>query len=131
MNNPERFSAELDALTTKFVEDYTKFREGYGLLFGAIISTLEVAEQGLHSGLFEVYQIVETLERIAEGNPAKLYFPGGTTEKFRNEFNTAMKQLAKQLQKDYKILSGLTKHKRAAAGLYSIFISRDSAESSG
>ena len=44
-------------------------------------------------------ELVETLERIAEANPAKLYFPGGTTKKFHDEFKKLHEHYAEELVK--------------------------------
>jgi len=125
MKKPKEMDKALEQLTTAFVKDYNFFLAAYHKVFDLILQTMITAQADHYGGLKSFDEIVQKVDYIAQHNPHKLYF---SLDRFEREFKIAIKDLVKQLRRDYTNVKKLAVGKRYALGYISRFIRKRKSE---
>jgi hypothetical protein len=131
MDKPEVYEKKVNELADKFIDDYSKFREKYSVIFDAIIKTIEAAEKEEYQEIIGIKEVIREIGKVATNKPGRLYFPKGSREKFEKEFTDIFELLKKQLTEEYVVFQGTFEGKKNAFGFFSKFVSRRSAERKG
>lgn len=128
MKKPREMDKELERLTNAFIKDYNTFLTSYHKVFDLILQTMVTAQADHYGGLKSFEQIVEKIEYVAEHNPRRIYFPKPALDKFEREFNIAMRDLVKQLRRDYTRIKRMATGRRYALGYISRYVRKRSSE---